>query len=29
MIQLHALRKEYDDLVAVRDLDLTIPAGEI
>ena len=29
MIEFHALRKEYDDLVAVRDLELTIPAGEI
>src|SRR5436853_5403339 len=29
MIELIHLRKEYDELVAVQDLNLTIPAGEI
>ena len=29
MIELIHLRKEYDDLVAVQDLSLTIPQGEI
>lgn len=29
MIELSHLRKEYDDLIAVEDLNLTIPAGEI
>ena len=29
MIEFIHLRKEYDDLVAVRDLSLTIPQGEI
>ena len=29
MIELSHLRKEYDDLIAVEDLNLTIPSGEI
>jgi ABC-2 type transport system ATP-binding protein len=29
MIELSHLRKEYDDLIAVEDLSLTIPSGEI
>ena len=29
MIELSHLRKEYDDLIAVEDLNLTIPTGEI
>jgi ABC-2 type transport system ATP-binding protein len=29
MIELRQLRKEYDDVVAARDISLTIPAGEI
>jgi ABC-type multidrug transport system ATPase subunit len=29
MIELTKLRKEFDDLVAVEDLTLTIPSGEI
>ena len=29
MIEMQGLRREYGDLVAVRDLDLSIPAGEV
>jgi ABC-2 type transport system ATP-binding protein len=29
MLELIHLRKEYDELVAVQDLSLSIPAGEI
>src|SRR5437868_14395787 len=29
MIELQRLRKEYDDLVAVNDINLLVPAGEV
>jgi len=29
MIEMQGLRREYDDLVAVRDLEVSIPAGEV